>query len=55
MICKEECAFIDIKELDELDKFKELYQLMTKLKVAEESIVRDGTISAEELRAELEV
>ncbi len=47
-----QCAIIDMKELDELDKFKELYQLMAKLKEAEESIAKDGTISATDLRAE---
>ncbi len=50
-----QCAMVDMKELDELDKYKELYQLMNKLKEAEESIVRDGTISSTDLRAELEV
>ncbi len=50
-----QCAIVDMKELDELDKYKELYQLMTRLKKAEESIAKDGTISADDLRAELEV
>ena len=50
-----QCAIVDMKELDELDKYKELYQLMNRLKAAEESIVREGTISAVDLRAELEV
>lgn len=49
-----QCAIIDMKELDELDKQKALYQLMTKLNEAEISIQRDGTISAEDLEAELE-
>ena len=49
-----QCAIIDMKELDELDKQKALYQLMTKLSEAEISIQRDGTISAEDLEAELE-
>ena len=50
-----QCAIIDIKELDELDKQKALYQLMTKLETAEKSIIEEGTISADELEAELEV
>lgn len=50
-----QCAIVDMKELDELDKYKELYQLMNKLKVAEESIAKEGTISAADLRVELEV
>ena len=35
-----QCAIIDMKELDELDKQKALYQLMSKLNEAEESSVR---------------
>ena len=49
-----QCVLIDMKELDELDKQKALYQLMTKLNEAEISIRQDGTISAEDLEAELE-
>lgn len=44
-----------MKELDELDKQKSLYQLMTKLNEAETSIREKGTISADELEAELGV
>ena len=36
-----------MKELDELDKQKSLYQLMTKLNEAETSIREKGTISAD--------
>lgn len=48
-------AIIDMKELDELDKQKALYELMTKLNEAETSIREEGTISADELEAELGV
>ena len=44
-----------MKELDELDKQKSLYQLMTKLNEAETSICEKRTISADELEAELGV
>ena len=44
-----------MKELDELDKRKALYRLMSKLNEAEMSIVEEGTISADELEAELGV
>lgn len=37
-----------MKELDELDKQKSLYQLMTKLNEAETSIREKGTISADD-------
>ena len=44
-----------MKELDELDKQKALYQLMNKLNEAEVSIREEGTVSAEALEAELGV
>ena len=47
-----QCAIIDMKELD---KQKALYQLMSKLNEAEISIREEGTISADELEAELGV
>lgn len=50
-----QCAIIDMKELDELDKQKALYQLMNKLNEAEGSIREEGTVSAEALEAELGV
>ena len=50
-----QCAIIDMKELDELDKQRALYQLMSKLNEAEMSIREEGTISAEDLEAELGV
>ncbi len=50
-----QCAIIDIKELDELDRQKALYQLMSKLNDAEISIREEGTISADELEVELGV
>lgn len=50
-----EYAIIDMKELDELDKKKALYELMSKLEVAEESIRTEGTVPAEEVEKELGV
>ncbi len=50
-----QCAIIDMKELDELDKQKALYQLMSKLNEAEESIRKEETISADDLEKELGV
>ena len=44
-----------MKELDELDKQKALYTLMSKLNEAEVSIREEGTISADDLEAELGV
>lgn len=49
------CAIIDMKELDELDRQKAIYQLMGKLNEAEISVQREGTISADDLEAELGV
>ena len=48
-----QCASIDMEELDELDKQKALYQLMSKLNEAEISIREEGTVSADDLEAEL--
>ena len=50
-----QCAIIDMKELDELDKLRALSKLMGKLNEAEASIREHGTISAEELELELGV
>ena len=50
-----QCAIIDMEELDELDKQKALYQLMSKLNEAEISIREEGTVSADNLWAELGV
>ena len=50
-----QCAIIDMKELDELDRQKALYKLMNKLNEAEGSVREEGTISADELEAELGV
>lgn len=50
-----QCAIIDMKELDELDKQKALNQLMSKLHEAEISIREEGTISADDLEKELGV
>lgn len=49
------CAIIDMKELDELDRQKALNQLLLKLRDAEKSVIAEGTISADELEAELGV
>lgn len=43
----------DMKELDDLDKQKALYQLMSKLNEAEISIRGEGTVSADDMEAEL--
>lgn len=50
-----QCAIIDMKELDELDKQKALNKLMLKLGNAERSVRTDGTISADDLESELGV
>lgn len=49
------CAIIDMKELDELDKQKAFFRLMSKLNEAEISIRDEGTVSADELEAKLGV
>ena len=49
------CAIIDMKELDELDSQKALNQLLLKLQDAEKSVIAEGTVSADELEAELRV
>ena len=46
-------ALIDMKELDDLDKQKALLQLMTKLNDSKRSVAEEGTVSIEELEAEL--
>ena len=47
-----QCAIADMKELDELDRQKALYTLMSKLNEAETSARIDGTISAEDIEKE---
>jgi hypothetical protein len=47
------CALIDMKELDDLDRQKALLQLMTRLNDSKRSVHEDGTVSLEELEAEL--
>lgn len=49
-----QCAIVDMKELDELDKQKALCQLMRKLNEAEISIREEGTITAEKLEEKLD-
>ena len=48
-----QCALVDMKELDELDKQKALLQLLTKLNEAKTSVRDEGTISADDLEKEL--
>lgn len=48
-------AIIDMRELDELDQQKTLNQLLLKLQNAERSVLIEGTISADQLEAELGV
>ena len=48
-----QCALVDMKELDELDKQKALLTLMTKLNDAKTSVREEGTVSADELEKEL--
>lgn len=48
-----QCALVDMKELDELDKQKALLTLMGKLNDAKVSVREEGTISAEDLEREL--
>ena len=48
-----QCALVDMKELDELDKQNALLQLLTKLNEAKTSIRDEGTISANALEKEL--
>lgn len=50
-----QCAIVDTKKPDELDKQGALYQLMIKLNEAEASISEEGTISSEDLEKELGV
>lgn len=50
-----QCAIIDMKELDELDKQKALNRLLSKLGDVERSILTEGTISADDLEKELGV
>ena len=50
-----QCAIIDMKELDELDKLRAINTLLSKLNEAERSIREEGTIDLDELEAELEV
>ncbi len=49
------CAIVDMQELDDLDKQKALNQLLLKLQEAEDSVVSEGTISADNLEKELGV
>lgn len=48
-----QCAIIDMQELDELDKQKALNKFISKLNDAEISIRNEGTISADDIEAEL--
>lgn len=46
---------IDMKELDEIEKELALYKFKYEMALAEKSIEEDGTISADDLEAELGV
>ena len=44
-----------MEEIDELDRYRAAYQLITKLKKSEERANLEGWISSEEVEKELEV
>jgi hypothetical protein len=46
-------AMIDMRELDEIEKELALYKFKYEMAKAEKSIQEEGTISADELEAEL--
>lgn len=48
-----QCALIDMKELDELDRKVALLKLMAKLTEAKISVGKSGTVSADDLEKEL--
>ena len=48
-------TMIDMKELDEIEKELALYKFKYEMAKAEESILSEGTISADDLEAELGV
>jgi prevent-host-death family protein len=48
-------ALIDMQELDDIEKRLALYKFKYEMAIAEKSIKEEGTISADELEAELGV
>lgn len=48
-----QCALVDMKELDELDRKVALLKLMAKLTEAKISVGKSGTVSADDLEKEL--
>lgn len=50
-----EYGILTMEEIDELDRYRAVYQLITKLKKSEERANVEGWISSEEVEKELEV
>ena len=50
-----EYGILTMEEIDELDRYRAAYQLITKLKKSEERATLEGWISSEEVEKELEV
>ena len=48
-------GILTMEEIDELDKYRAAYMLLTKLKEAEEEAEREGYISAEDVEKKLGV
>ena len=48
-------GILTMEEIDELDRYRAVYMLLTKLKEAEEEAEREGYISAEDVEKELGV
>ena len=48
-------GILTMEEIDELDKYRAAYMLLTKLKEAEQEAEREGYISAEDVEKELGV
>ena len=48
-------GILTMEEIDELDKYRAAYMLLTKLKEAEEEAEREGYISAEDVEMKLGV
>ena len=51
----EKYVILTMEKIDELDKYRSAYMLLTKLKEAEEEAEREGYISAEDVEKELGV
>ncbi len=50
-----EYGILTMEEIDELDRYRAAYQLITKLKKSEERANLEGWVSSEEVEKELEV